>query len=298
MTVQFTNNSSFCWLNAAITATCWALKSLGVLNPIRGPLPKPKDGILAALLAWSQLEKTTIVNSYKFFPLYLAVSGGANAISRTGNQYADQFFQDVLPDPPTRTGIPELSKYMHPYVWISTKNGNCSNCNCRNIFSEKKEKLAVLNLAFPRISLAQSLLEKFGKPQIQVIRQCPNCGHKGHTITTTTTITEASQIFVISIERIEHKTRHIINNLVTIQEVSTNHDISLPLKDGGHVNYTLVAAIIPKQNHFVALLKSSEGLFIEVNDDMKPIIVGPEEIGKAEIFIFRRINREIPVFYE
>ena len=101
-----------------------------------------------------------------------------------------------------------------------------------------------------------------------------------------------------SIETIEHKTGHGINNLVTIQEVSSNHDISLPLKDGGHVNYTLVAAIIPKQNHFVALLKSREGVFIEVNDDMKPIIVGPEEIGKAEIFIFRRINREIPVFYE
>ena len=271
------------------------MKSLGVLNPIRGPLPTPKDGILAALLAWSQLEQTTIVNSYKFFPLYLAVSGGANAISRTGNQYADQFFQDVLPDPLTRMGIPELSKYMHPYVWISTKAGNC---NCRNIFSEKKEKLAVLNLAFPRISLAQSLLEKLGKPQIQVNRRCSNCGHKGHTITTTTTITEASQILAISIERIEHETRHIIKNLVKIQEVSSNHDISLPLKDGGHVNYTLVAAIIPKQNHFVALLKSSEGLFIEVNDDMKPMIVGPEEIGKAEIFIFRRVNREIPVFYE
>ena len=164
MTVQFTNNSSFCWLNAAITATCWALKSSGVLNPIQGPLPTPKDGILAALLAWSQLEKTTIVNSYKFFPLYLAVSGGANAISRTGNQYADQFFQDVLPDPPTRIGIPELSKYMHPYVWISTKAGNC---NCWNTLSEKREKLAVLNLAFPRISLAQSLIEKFGSPQIQ-----------------------------------------------------------------------------------------------------------------------------------
>ena len=295
MTVQFTNNSSFCWLNAAITATCWALKSSGVLNPIQGPLPTPKDGILVALLAWSQLEHTTIVNSYKFFPLYLAVSGGANAISRTGNQYADQFFQDVLPDPLTRIGIPELSKYMHPYVWISTKAGNC---NCRNIFTEKREKLAVLNLAFPRISLAQSLLEKYGKPQIQVNRQCPNCGYMGHTITTTTTITEASQILTISIERIEHKTGHRIDNLVTIQEVSSNHDISLPLKDGGHVNYTLVAAIIPKQNHFVALLKSSEGIFIEVNDDIKPIIVGPEEIAKAEIFIFRRINREIPVFYE
>ena len=297
MTVQFTNNSSFCWLNAAITATCWALKSSGVIivKGVQGRLARAKDSILAALLAWSQLEQTTIVNSYKFFPLYLAVSGGANAISRTGNQYADQFFQDVLPDPLTRIGIPELSKYMHPYVWISTKAGNC---NCGNIFSEKKEKLAVLNLAFPRISLAQSLLEKYGKPQIQVNRQCPNCGHIGHTITTTTTITEASQILAISIERIEHKTGHRINNLVTIQEVSSNHDISLPLKDGGHVNYTLVAAIIPKQNHFVALLKNSEGIFIEVNDDIKPIIVGPEEIGKAEIFIFRRINREIPVFYK
>ena len=295
MTVQFTNNSSFCWLNAAITATCWALKSLLVVKSIHRPLPMPKDGILVALLAWSQLEQTTIVNSHKFFPLYLAVSGGANAISRTGNQYADQFFQDVLPDPPTRIGIPELSKYMHPYVWISTKAGNC---NCWNTLSEKREKLAVLNLAFPRISLAQSLLEKFGRPQIQVIRQCSNCGQKGCTITTTTTITEASQILTISIERNEHKTGHGINNLVTIQEVSSNHDISLPLKDGGHVNYTLVAAIIPKQNHFVALLKSREGVFIEVNDDMKPMIVGPEEIGKAEIFIFRRINREIPVFYE
>merc|ERR1712008_115662 len=63
VTVQFTNNSSFCWLNAAITATCWALKSSGVLNPIRGPLPTPNDGILAALLSWSQLDQTTIVNS-------------------------------------------------------------------------------------------------------------------------------------------------------------------------------------------------------------------------------------------
>ena len=242
------------------------------------------------------------MNSSKLFPLYLAISGGTNVpISRTGYQHADQFFQDVLPHYPLREGIPELSRFIHPIVNVRKTNlCNHRYCNRQNLMeldNEHTEKLAVLDLAFPRISLAQSLLEKLGKPKIQVNRQCSNCGHR-KTLTTTTTITEASQILAISIERIEHGTHNKINNLVTIQEESSNHDISLPLKDGGHVNYTLVAAIIPKQNHFVALLKSSEGLFIEVNDDMKPIIVGPEEIGKAEIFIFRRVNREIPVFYE
>ena len=63
VTVQFTNNASSCWLNAAITATCWALKSTGLFGTIYGSLPTPKDGIVDALLSWCQLKTTTIVNS-------------------------------------------------------------------------------------------------------------------------------------------------------------------------------------------------------------------------------------------
>ena len=103
------------------------------------------------------------MNSSAFFPLYLEASGGANVISRNGHQYADQFFQDVLPDTRIgRIGIPEISKYMHPTIRTIITKSQTENCECVELsVSDTTEKFALFNLSFPRVSLARSLREKF-----------------------------------------------------------------------------------------------------------------------------------------
>jgi hypothetical protein len=234
------------------------------------------------------------VNSSSFFPLYLEASGGANVISRTGHQYADQFFQDVLPDTGIgRAGIPKISEYMHPTIRTIITKSRTGNCTCVElIVSDITEKCALLNLSFPRVSLARSLKEKFDG-QVQFTK-CSKCGNIREDLTQMILI-EAPQIIAVSVQRIEHKTRKIIDDLVIINEESSEHDIFLTKKDS-HVVYRLAAAIQPTKNHFVALLKSTDGEFIKVDDDKKPSLAEPEEIGKAEIYIFRKSKIEIPTF--
>ena len=40
-------------------------------------------------------------------------------------------------------------------------------------------------------------------------------------------------------------------------------------------------------------MKSPKGSIIQVDDNKKPVIVTQEEIGKSEIFLFRKINMAI-----
>ena len=83
------------------------------------------------IAGWSQLQQTVVVDSSKFLPLYLYISGGhANAVlsqaNRTGIQYGDQFFQDVRPHHPHRLGIPTISALIHPTFEVIKR----TECEC------------------------------------------------------------------------------------------------------------------------------------------------------------------------
>ena len=64
------------------------------------------------------------------------------------------------------------------------------------------------------------------------------------------------------------------------------------MQDGVHpAKYKLVSAIQPTINHFVSLLKHN-GRFVKVNDAFKPEYSDPDDIRRASIYLYIRVNEE------
>ena len=277
MTVQFTKNSYLGWLNAAITATCWALRCPTLLPPYHGSLPSPRDGIQAAYFAWSQLEQTTIVDSSKFLPLYLELTDKAEGMT-SGNEFIGEFINLFYL-------IPGFSELIHPTFKISTFHGPCKCYPTQEGLEEinsKVQKLSLLHLEPSTRSIASSLTEFATQTQF---RSCPKCGQKIQESIKRGLI-EAPSIIAISIQRDKD------NDLLTISEYGREHDVKV--LGTVETNYTLIATIQKlSKNHYVANLKSPKGSIIQVDDNKKPVIVTQEEIGKSEIFLFRKINKAI-----
>ena len=275
MTVQFTKNSHLGWLNAAITATCWALRCPTSLPPYHGALPSPQDGIQAAYFAWSQLEQTTIVDSSKFLPLYLELTDKAEGMT-SENESVGEFIKLFYL-------IPGFSEHIHPTFKISMFHGPCKCYPTQEGLEEvnsKVQKLPLLHLE-PTRSIASSLIEFATQTQFL---PCPQCGQKRQESIKRGLI-KAPSIIAISIQRDN-------NDLVTISDYGPEHDVKVLGTEETH--YTLIATIQPSTpNHYVANLKSPKGSIIQVDDNKKPVIVTQEEIGKSEIFLFRKINMAI-----
>ena len=274
MTVQFTKNSYLGWLNAAITATCWALRCPTFLLPYLGPLPSPRDGIQAAYFAWSQLEQTTIVDSSKFLPLYLELTDKAEGTT-SRNDFIGEFIELFYL-------IPGFSEHIHPTFKISTFHGPCKCYPTQEGLEEinsKVQKLPLLHLVPSTRSIASSLTEFATQTQF---KSCPNCGQKVQE-SIKRGLFKAPSIIAISIQRNKD------NDLITISDYGQEHDVKV--LGTVETNYTLIATIQKlSKNHYVANLKSPKGSIIQVDDNKKPVIVTQEEIRKSEIFLFRKID--------
>ena len=83
-------------MNLGITGVLYGLRRSGALPQYQGALPQPRAGVENAMIAWAQPRRPTIVNSNRFFPWYIQLSGG-NRVNirenRTGIQYGDTFLQ-------------------------------------------------------------------------------------------------------------------------------------------------------------------------------------------------------------
>ena len=274
MTVQFTKNSYLGWLNAAITATCWALRCPTLLLSYLGPLPSPRDGIQAAYFAWSQLEQTTIVDSSKFLPLYLELTDKAEGTT-SRNDFIGEFIELFYL-------IPGFSEHIHPTFKISTFHGPCKCYPTQEGLEEinsKVQKLPLLHLVPSTRSIASSLTEFATQTQF---KSCPNCGQKVQE-SIKRGLFKAPSIIAISIQRNKD------NDLITISDYGQEHDVKV--LGTVETNYTLIATIQKlSKNHYVANLKSPKGSIIQVDDNKKPVIVTQEEIRKSEIFLFRKID--------
>ena len=237
------------------------------------------------LTGWSQLQQTVIVNSAKFLPLYLYISGGhVNALltqqNRTGIQQGDQFFQDIRPHLPFRLGIPRISELIHPTFEV-TKTTECG-CN-DNIPDVNDETCVLLHLPFPRISLQHAINLYMTSMEVQV---CYRCGQRQKT-TTKKAFRNATPVIAISIERVDSKGKPI--NL----DANINSPyITLPyMAEGLDARYELASALLRTSGvHYVSLLRNFEtNDFLRVSDNHEPTVAGIQEIRKAEIFLFIRV---------
>ena len=303
-------------LNSAVSATCWALRNSESLPPFNGPLPQPNDGILAAIIGyyqlsvfnfvyffltvlminflsnctltgWSQLQQTVIVNTSKFLPLYLHISGGhVNARltqeNRAGIQYGDQFFQDIRPHPPFRLGIPRIAALIQPTLEV-TKTTECACTD--NIPDANDETCVMLQLPFPRVSLQHSINLYMNSMEVQV---CYRCGQTQRR-KTTKAFRNATPVIAVSIERVDHATGERIDLDANI----TSPYITLPfMAEGLETRYELASALLRTTGvHYVSLLRHfNTNKFYRVSDNHEPTVLGPQEIRKAEIFLFIRVN--------
>lgn len=238
------------------------------------------------LTGWSQLQQTVVVNSSKFLPLYLHISGGhVNALltqeNRAGIQYGDQFFQDVRPHLPFRLGIPRISALIHPTFEV-TKTTECACTDNRPDVND--ETCVLLQLPFPRTSLQDSINLYMTSMEVQV---CFRCGERQKK-TTTKAFRDATPVIAISIERVDYQTRKRIDLDVNI----TSRYITLPfMEEGMEARYELASALLRTTGvHYVSLLRNFDtGNFYRVSDNHEPTVPGPQEIRKAEIFLFIRV---------
>ena len=63
-------------MNLGITGLLYGLRRSGALPQYQGALPQPRAGVENAMIAWAQPRRPTIVNSNRFFPWYIQLSGG------------------------------------------------------------------------------------------------------------------------------------------------------------------------------------------------------------------------------
>ena len=272
-------------VTAGITGVWGALRDSDALPPHDGALPQPQDGIQNAMIAWAQVDCLTIVDSDRFFPLYLAISGGdqaRNRQNRTGIQYGDQFLQDIMPHANFRPGIPILSDLIHPTFRIETTFGLCQ---CRDIKETivADEKWASVNLDFPRIDLQRSLDTYANENQVS---NCPICNQIRRE-SVRRQLVHATPIIAVTIARIQQDTGQRIQDLVTVPV-----EVEIPVVDRAlPARFTLKSAILPTASaHFVSLLRSRNGQYIRVSDAHIPTVAGRNEIRKAEIYIYGRVS--------
>ena len=163
---------------------------------------EPKDGIEAAIHAWSQLQHTTVVDSASFFPHYLHHAGGhVDAVrarrNREGTHMADQFFHDVRPDPPRHLGLPRTSDLIHPtFRMVTTQSCRCTEGD------EFDEKVVLINIAFPRISLQNSINEYLDSATMP---RCRHCNQFRREVTRRRLI-HATPVIAVAFQRVSYET--------------------------------------------------------------------------------------------
>ena len=237
------------------------------------------------LTGWSQLQQTVVVNSAKFLPLYLYISGGhVNALltqkNRTGIQQGDQFFHDIRPHLGFRLGIPEISKLIHPTFEV-TKTTTCG-CN-DNRPDVNDETCVLLHLPFPLRSLQHAINLHMTSMEVRI---CFRCGER-QKIKTTKALRDATPVIAISIERVDSEGKKIDKDA----NIDSRY-IKMPFfAEGLEVRYELASALLRTSGqHYVSLLRNFEtDDFYRVSDNHEPTEPGVQEIRKAEIFLFIRV---------
>ena len=189
---------------------------------------------------------------------------------------ADQFFHDVRPDPPRHLGLPRTSDLIHPtFRMVTTQSCRCTEGD------EFDEKVVLINIAFPRISLQNSINEYLDSATMP---RCRHCNQFRREVTRRRLI-HATPVIAVAFQRVSYETGQRIPDLAAIDSFFLNFPT---IQENVPARYELISAIQYTGGvHFVSLLRSRNGRFVRVSDNHPPTVAGCLDFRRTEIFLFR-----------